>query len=360
MPKRKTITVAGVKLPINHKNRDYLPVKQTIIGSLDELHKLAYSAKNNLPSLMIGETGVGKTAFIRYLAMKTNNGFRRVNLNGQTTVDEFVGKMLLNKEGTYWQDGVLIDAMRKGYWLVLDEINAALPEILFVLHSLLDDDNYVVVTENDGEVVRPHKDFRLFATMNPSGKYTGTKELNKAFFSRFPIILQVDFPGQIQEEKIVIHYCPKAKKAAVKNLVKMGKELRLAYQKDEIDFLCSTRDLINCALMSQDIGMKDSLRLCILNRCSEEDKKAVNTVVSLYFGKTGDARRIVDFEAKYKIEKKARKKSLQEMFVFSKDLVDYSVHLSKLTSGEAQTKLPKMVRTAETWKTKVTKELDGL
>src|SRR3972149_5944938 len=80
-----------------------------------------------LPALLIGETGVGKTLAVRYLAWKTQNGLRRLNLNGATTVDEFLGKMLINEQGTYWVNGVLVDCMLAGDWILLDEINACLP-----------------------------------------------------------------------------------------------------------------------------------------------------------------------------------------------------------------------------------------
>jgi len=293
------VKIGGIDLEIQSRKLGYVPSGQTITGYSEEISRIAYAIKTNKAVLMIGETGVGKTALVRYLAQETKNGFRRLNLNGQTTVDEFVGKIMLNDKGTFWQDGVLLDAMRNGYWLLLDEINAALPEILFVLHSLLDDDGYVVLAEKDGEVVKPHKDFRIFATMNPSGRYVGTKELNKAFLSRFPMILQLDFPQEKHEIDIVKVYS-KIDQKEVYNLVRMANDLRQSYKKGEINFLISTRDLINCAKISEDIGMKEAIQLSILNRCEEEDGKAVGTVVALYFGKTGQRVNVVNFEEEYK------------------------------------------------------------
>ena len=284
--KVSTVKFGKIKLPINKITNQYIPKEQKIVGYKNVLNTLAFAVDKNLPALIIGETGVGKTALIRHLANVTNNGFRRLNLNGQTTVDEFVGRTLLNKEGTYWQDGVLTDALRNGYWLLLDEINAALPEILFVLHSLLDDDRFIVIPENGGEIVRPHPNFRIFATMNPSGKYTGTKDLNKAFLSRFPIILQLDYPEPEDEALILKSYSDIAENDAL-NLCKMAKDIRACYFKDEIDTIVSTRDLINCAKMSENIGMKQALELSVINRATKEDVKAISTVVRLYFGLTG-------------------------------------------------------------------------
>ncbi len=279
----KTIKFGKISLPVSEIVNDYIPQEQKIVGYKNVLENLAFGVQKNLPTLLIGETGLGKTALIRHLAGQTNNGFRRLNLNGQTTVDEFVGRTLLNKDGTYWQDGVLTDALRHGYWLLLDEINAALPEILFVLHSLLDDDRYIVIPENGGEIVRPHENFRIFATMNPSGKYHGTKDLNKAFLSRFPMIIQLEYPKP-EEESLIIQSYSKITPKDANNLASMAKDIRSSYFKDEIDTVCSTRDLINCAQMSEDIGMNMALELSVINRASKEDNKAINTIVKLYFG----------------------------------------------------------------------------
>lgn len=262
----------------------FATIKQEIVGYTDEIKNLNYAATHNLPVLLIGETGVGKTAMIRHLAGKYEKPFRRINLNGQTTVDEFVGKTLLNKEGTYWQDGILTEAMRNGYWLVLDELNAALPEILFTLHSLMDDDRYIVLSENNGEIVRPHPGFRLFATMNPSGKYAGTKELNKALLSRFPMILQLKYPDA-KTEKDIIQLYSKADSSVINNLIRMANDLRASYTKEEIEMVCSTRDLINTALLSEGLGIQKAAVMGITNRANEEDQMAVKKIVELYFGK---------------------------------------------------------------------------
>lgn len=282
--KRQYKTFGGQKVLVNNEDKGFVPSGQKIIGSKEYLKTLAYAINNSFPVLMVGETGVGKTSLARFLAQETKNSYRRVNLNGQTTTDDFVGKMLLSRKGTYWQDGVLIEAMREGRWLVLDEINAAPAEILFVLHSLLDDDGYVVLPEKDGEIVKPHPDFRLFATMNPA-TYQGVRELNKAFMSRFPVILNVSYPDAEDEEKILAHYAKKADPKVIRNLVKMAKDLRKTYKKEELEYVCSTRDIINCAVLSQDLSLKEALEYSVLNKVNKDDIKAVETVASLYFGK---------------------------------------------------------------------------
>ena len=186
----RAFRLGSMELPVREDGSSpFVPPPQFYISADGALEKVMWAVAHNLPVLLIGETGVGKTLLIRHLAHETHNGLRRVNLNGMTTVDEFVGKLMINDSGTYWSNGVLVQAMEAGDWLLIDEINACLPEIAFCLHSLLDDDRMIVLTEYDGRTIRPHSNFRLFATMNPSEdrKYGGTKPLNEALLARFRV-----------------------------------------------------------------------------------------------------------------------------------------------------------------------------
>ena len=73
--------------------------------------------------------------------------------------------------------------MVQGYWLILDELNLAKSEILEALNRLLDDNRELYIPEIN-QLVKPHPDFRIFATQNPIS-YGGRKELSEAFRSRF-------------------------------------------------------------------------------------------------------------------------------------------------------------------------------
>lgn len=229
---------------------------------------------NNKPVLLKGETGVGKTSAIRYLASKTKNGFRRVNLNGSTTVDEFVGRWKLNKDREMvWIDGVLVEAMRKGLWLVCDEINACLPEISFVLHSLLDDDRMIVLSSKDGEIVRPHPDFRFFATMNP--EYAGTHALNHAFEDRFPIVVYVDYPTASQEVEIVSRKSGNLDKVTISKMVAVAAKARVAFKAEQIMSSFSTRKLIDWATLAKTFSVTEAFRYSVLNKIPKEDQVAL-------------------------------------------------------------------------------------
>ncbi len=235
--------------------------------------------------LLIGETGVGKTLAVRYLAWKTNNGLRRVNLNGATTVDEFLGKLLINEQGTYWVNGVLVDAMLSGDWILLDEINACLPEIAFSLHALLDDDRMVVLMEYDGRIVRPHPNFRLFASMNPSeeGRYGGTKMLNEALLDRFPVVIRMDYLLVEEEIEAVIAQSGNQDREIVSRMVRVARDVREAIHNEKVFGSFSTRRVIDWARMAIQFDVHESARYTVLSKLSKFDAEFVEDIIDLYF-----------------------------------------------------------------------------
>lgn len=62
-----------------------------------------------------------------------------------------------------FHEGVLIEAMKRGDWLILDELNLARSEILESLNRLLDDNKELFVNETQS-YIKPHPNFRIFAT----------------------------------------------------------------------------------------------------------------------------------------------------------------------------------------------------
>lgn len=288
MPKKQKtspLEFGKIKIPKGPGTSPYVPQKAgRFIDHSDILKTLAIGITLNTPILMIGESGTGKTAAIRHLAHISNNGLRRVNLNGGTTADELVGRLLLNDKGTYWVDGILTEAMRKGEWLVLDEINVALPEVLFILHSIMDDDGYLVLTEKDDkEIVRKHPDFRIFATCNPP-EYAGTKEMNKALLSRFGICINMDFPITSKELEIIEYHLgkPMAESEVAKQLVDMANETRQSKEAGNADYAINTRDILHTLKLTENMNPIQALSFAFANKLESGDSKAIKSLAKLH------------------------------------------------------------------------------
>ena len=161
----------------------------------------AVSARQ-FPILLQGPTSSGKTSMVEYLAQISGNQFLRVNNHEHTDLQEYLGAYASNADGQLqYMDGVLVRALRYGYWIVLDELNLAPSDVLEALNRLLDDNRELLVPETQ-EVIRPHPNFVLFATQNPAGLYGGRKHLSRAFRNRF-IELHVDDIPHTELEQIL-------------------------------------------------------------------------------------------------------------------------------------------------------------
>lgn len=237
--------------------------------------EVAYN--HNLPTLIIGETGSGKTSIIRELAKKNGKKFTRINLNGQTDTGDIIGKWIVKDGATQWLDGVLPRAMKNGELLLIDEINACPAEVLFCLHSLLDDDKKIILIEKDGEEIECSPDFRLFATMNP-GNYEGTRELNTALMSRFRMVIQMTYTDQ---EKELLEEAGLSNKVA-DQLVEFANAIRQANKAGTSDFIISTRDLMNVAeLVKLGLPLETSVGVAILNKSTPDERAVLSETFQL-------------------------------------------------------------------------------
>ena len=87
------------------------------------------------PVLLQGPTSSGKTSLVSYMAAQTGHRMIRINNNEYTDLQEYLGTYIADATGKLiFQEGALVQAMRKGYWVVLDELNLAPSEVLEALN----------------------------------------------------------------------------------------------------------------------------------------------------------------------------------------------------------------------------------
>ncbi|XP_043927744.1 midasin [Protopterus annectens] len=183
---KKCIQIEGYWIPVGDKppavDETYI-LTSSVRLNLKDLTRIV--SAGNHPVLIQGETSVGKTSLIQWLASVTGNHCVRINNHEHTDIQEYIGCYMSDTKGKLvFREGVLIDAMRKGYWIILDELNLAPTDVLEALNRLLDDNRELFITETQ-EVVKAHPHFMLFATQNPPGLYGGRKVLSRAFRNRF-------------------------------------------------------------------------------------------------------------------------------------------------------------------------------
>lgn len=202
------------------------------------------------PVLIQGPTSAGKTSMIRYLANATGHRFIRINNHEHTDLQEYLGTFVSDSSGKLvFREGLLVQALREGHWIVLDELNLAPSDILEALNRLLDDNRELFIPETQ-EIVRPHNDFMLFATQNPPGLYGGRKHLSRAFRNRF-LELHFDEIPHEELERILTDRCSIAPSYS-KKIVEVYNALSIQRQSTRLfeqkNSFATLRDLFRWAL----------------------------------------------------------------------------------------------------------------
>ncbi|ORY69584.1 uncharacterized protein BCR38DRAFT_480765 [Pseudomassariella vexata] len=272
-PKRPRDDKQYVQFQNKDRNRHYWLLQGNEIPRAREDYIITRSIERNLlnlvratstrrfPVLIQGPTSSGKTSMIEYLADFSGNKFVRINNHEHTDLQEYLGTYVSGSDGKLrFQEGLLVQALRQGHWIVLDELNLAPTDVLEALNRLLDDNRELLIPETQ-EIVRPHENFMLFATQNPPGLYGGRKMLSRAFRNRF-LELHFDDIPEDELETILQRRSVYTAPSDCERIVKVYKELSRLRQTSRLfenkDSFATLRDLFRWALRGAAIRVPTS------------------------------------------------------------------------------------------------------
>lgn len=246
--------------------------------------------KRSTPVCLIGHAGCGKTSLVEQIAARNNKPLVRVNLNGQTTVSDFIGLWTVKGGQTEWINGFLPSAMTAGYWLLLDEIDFAEPAILSTLNSVLEPSRTLTIKEKGFEVLTAHPDFRIFATANTIGSmtefrsnYGGTSHMNDAFIDRFAVY-KINYLDEAEEAELLVKET-KCTPDFAWRAAQLAKLIRNAFEAKEVQSTISTRRLLSWAnfKMNNSLSVDDSATYSLSTRVPKEDFKVIQELIKRVF-----------------------------------------------------------------------------
>jgi len=203
----------------------YLPIADEV-----ELFETAY--EKQIPVLLKGPTGCGKTRFIEYMSWHLHRHVDNREEDGvplitvacheDLTASDLVGRYLLEGDETRWIDGPLTRAVTVGAICYLDEIVEARKDTTVLIHPLADYRRLLPI-EKRGELLEAADGFLLVLSYNP-GYQSALKDLKHSTRQRF-IAIEFGYPSRQQEAEIVSTESGCSREVAL-DLAKLAEKVR--------------------------------------------------------------------------------------------------------------------------------------
>ena len=251
---------------------------------------------------LFGHTGTGKTTFVEQVAARTGFPCIRINLDANLERADIVGHVALHEEKgttvTKFEEGILPYAMQRPGFLIMDEIDAGRPDILFSVQKALESKG-LTLTEDNHRIIAPHPLFRFAATANTRGQgdeygmYAGTRTMNASLVDRFSSFIEFTYMKADRESALLMALVPALTKDIADKMAQFAYEVRNAFSKGEVYNTVSPRGLTTLADCyatftsygtPNDKAFQLSMDMTILNKVTNDTRQKFIELASRTFG----------------------------------------------------------------------------
>jgi AAA domain (dynein-related subfamily)/CbbQ/NirQ/NorQ C-terminal len=247
---------------------DYVP-----FGFFNDLRNIIKSGEF-YPVFVTGLSGNGKTLMVEQVCAVLKRECIRVNISIETDETDLLGGPTLINGNVVNRDGPVLQAMKKGAILLIDEVDRGSNKLM-CLQGILEGKPYY--NKKSGEMVYPKSGFNVIATANTKGR--GSEEgrylsqiLDDAFLERFPITVEQDYPDAKTERKILAPLIQDEE--FVNNLCQWADVVRQSFEQGAVGEIISTRRLVHIAKAYKIFGDRmKAIELCV-SRFDTETKTA--------------------------------------------------------------------------------------
>lgn len=225
--------------------------------------------------LLKGPTGSGKTKLAETLSLLLGQPMKSINCSVDLDAEGLLGFKTIGQENGQsvikFVSGPVIEAMKKGYLLYIDEINMAKPETLPILNGVLDY-RRTIANPFTGEVITAENHFGVIAAINEG--YVGTVPLNEALKNRFIVIDVPYIQGAILKK--VLHAQSQLKdEKLINRFVQLSSDLIVQAEMGKIsEEAASIRALIDTCDLSIYLPPLRAIQRGIIDKLEDEREKA--------------------------------------------------------------------------------------
>lgn len=223
------------------------------------------------PVLLKGPSGAGKTKLAQTISHFFNQPMHSINCSVDLDAESLLGfKTIVQKDGESvieFIEGPVVQAMKKGHILYIDEINMAKPETLPILHSVLDH-RRMLTNPFTGEVIYAHENFTVISAINEG--YVGTSPMNEALKNRF-ISFSIPYLSGVELREMIGREFPTVPTALLDTMLNINEDLRKQVMNGLLsDEAASIRSLLDALSLAEHISVKRAIRYAIAEKLEDE------------------------------------------------------------------------------------------
>jgi cobaltochelatase CobS len=285
--------------PLMWKPEDWPEADRPHIPALDPnyiwQHEALYAVVQgqllDMKSMLVGDTGTGKSKLHENLAAVYNQPFYRLNGRGDMESDTILGRVDLENGSTTFLLGEFTKRFVAGYYILLDEPWKLPASINMALQRPLERDGILQIDDMKGDLIdkqfAPHKRTILtladnvVGTGDDDGRFAATMLQDSSTLNRIDLVIHLDYLSPGDETGMLTRRFPAVPTKQAGRAVQMANMIRQGCREGQLSVTMSPRNLMAwMELATKARSYEHGFIYTMLNRFADHNER--DTVVNFW------------------------------------------------------------------------------